>query len=219
MKTIIGTLALGLLTTASVQAQNMNDRADNSSRVTVGPVISGGVSEITNMGGSDRLPTGGAGVNAIYSPDGNWGFGGVAAVSHEGYTKDIRTEGGLETNGYKAAYARVSPRVYYFIGNPDNIVRPLIYAGPSVAIKLTQENYFYEPEPVDDINRVYSNQSFTTGDFGGNAGIGLRIRMFPKTWLQLDGDYYHGIIDVTRIDPGNNQIRTLRGNLSVNFGI
>lgn len=214
---MIGILTLALIATTATFAQEQQTKTRTKSKYTsIGPVAGMGHSWVSNKTTFFK-PTAYLGAGILYSRFEHWGFGGLATVSHEGYTEEIYRNGNTYSNYYNPVYVRVTPRAYYFFGDYGNTVRPKIYAGPSIAVKAVEEQYINTPPLRGDIAPdPVTGDVFKRWDAGINAGAGVNIKIAEYTWLNLDADYYHGLLNVTNM---NNKNRALRANVGVMIGI
>lgn len=214
---ILSTIALGLFITTTSFAQEQSNTEQKASYISLGPVAGFGHSWISNNV-NEFKPSANIGAAILYSKDENWGFGGLITASHEGYAEDIFVNRNTYRNYYDPTYIRATPRVYYFFGDYGNRVRPKVYAGPSVAYMVAEDDYFNQPVRAGETIRwsILQPRYNSNWDFGINAGAGVNIQVAPRTWLNLDGDYYHGLLNVTTEDGKN---RSLRANVGVMFGI
>lgn len=216
--TMLKFLGIALLATTSAFAQDATkDKADNkatkSKYTSIGPVAGFGHSWVSNNVNQFK-PSGYLGFGLLYSRYEHWGFGGTLTASHEGFSHEVYTPQGTFVNTYDPTYLRFTPRAYYFFGQYKDNVRPKVFAGPSIAYKLVEDQYIDVPTPIG----VQYPDMFQSFDFGLNAGAGVNIKIGKYTWLNLDADYYHGLLDVTNtID--NNMNRSLRANVGIMIGI
>lgn len=218
--TALKIFGLALLVSSSAIAQDAKDngRTTKTKYMSVGPVIGFGHSWVSNNVNNFK-PSAQLGVGMIYSRDEHWGHGSTLTISHEGFADEYYMYGNTYENTYNPVYLRFTPRVYYFFGDYQSTVRPKVYLGPSVAYKVAEERYM-NPEGQSIIEGQVINPptTFRSFDFGVNAGAGVNIKLAKYTWLNLDADYYHGLIDVTKA-MDNNKGRSLRANVGVMIGI
>lgn len=217
MKGKIILLAVALLVSATALAQNAGKAEKKASYLSLGPVAGFGHSWVSDKV-NEFKPSAHMGLGMMYSRNEHWGLGDILTVSHEGYSQDVFVAGRTYTNTFNPVYLRMTPRVYYFFGDYKNTVRPKVFLGPSVAYKVAEEQNIQEPFSPSEAAymRAPSGDLFRTWDFGANAGAGVNIKVAPYTWLNLDADYYHGLINVTSAE---NMNRSLRANLGVMIGI
>ncbi len=181
----------------------------------LGPVAGIGSSWIGYMPvGGIAKTSGYAGVSLIKLNNPHWGWGGQIRLSSEGY----KIESFSNAQVFRPLYLRVPARAYYFFGRRSDWLRPNIYLGPSAAVKLSEYNV--AGNIYQDYYVVHNSSYFRTLDIGVNGGVGLDFRLSHKTWLNLDLDYYHGLVDA--VDDASNEYnpnRTLNFSLSVLFNL
>ena len=219
MKGTMMILAAILLTSATATAQNPAGKAKKekkASYISLGPAAGFGHSWVSNSINTFK-PSAHLGIGLMYSRHEHWAFGDMLTVSHEGYTREVYAMGNTYHNTYNPVYLRMTPRVYYFFGDYKNNIRPKVFLGPSVAYKLAEEQNIEQPLiPTEAWYLRPGGDMFSTMDFGANAGAGVNIKIAPYTWLNLDADYYHGLVNVTN---AGNQNRALRANVGVMIGL
>lgn len=209
------TAGLALLATTAFGQEKNTSRAQY---VSLGPVAGFGHSWLNNMDGQQFKPAGHLGVNVIYSRFEHWGFGAELTASHEGYKRNFMQNGIEYTTAVDPTYVKLTPRAYYFFGKYTNAVRPKIFLGPSVGVKVAEDHYQSETRIFGDgpIMTINNSDVFNTWDVGADVGAGANIRLMPSTWLNLDAAYYHGFLDVTDM---NNSNRNVRLNVGLMFGL
>ena len=183
--------------------------------MSLGPAVGMGNSWVGNMGGATKfMPAANIGIGFVYARNQHWGWGGQALFATEGYN--------VNYNGYNAKatgeYLRVPLRGYYFFGDYKNVVRPKIFLGPEMGLKLGEQNSFNYP--AGEYTLTQRTGSFRTLDFGLNGGIGLNVKLMRAMWLNIDMGYYQGLTDVIK-DPAAqyNVNHNLGGNVGLLFGI
>lgn len=199
-------------------AQNADDKKivekKGTSYISLGPIGGFGHSWTSNMDNRFK-PSAHLGIAMIYSRFEHWGWGTELTASHEGYSTAI----GNQTFTYDPTYLRMTPKAYYFFGNYGDNIRPKIYLGPSVAYKVAEDRYVGGPNNSDVRYTDRGSYMINDWDLGVDVGAGVNIKVAPYTWLNLDADYYHGLLDVTRMNGMNNMNRSLRANVGVMMGI
>lgn len=219
MKTkIVYMFAAAMAVSAIGFAQNTDDKKivekKGTSYISLGPIGGFGHSWTSNMNNRFK-PSAHLGIAMIYSRFEHWGWGTELTASHEGYSTAI----GNQTFTYDPTYLRMTPKAYYFFGNYGDNVRPKIYLGPSVAYKVAEDRYVGGPNNSDIRYTDRGSYMINDWDLGVDVGAGVNIKVAPYTWLNLDADYYHGLLDVTRMNGMNNMNRSLRANVGVMMGI
>jgi outer membrane protein W len=104
-------------------------------------------------------------------------------------------------------------QVTYFFGKFGDRVRPKVYAGPSVAVRVAEQQFY----DGDDLN--LDEDLFSRADFGITAGVGANFRLSRLTWLNVDAGYYHGFVDVIPNANDFNGNRNLRLNVGLMWGL
>lgn len=180
-----------------------------------GPVIGIGNSWVGNMGGDNRaMGNANIGVGVVYAKKEHVGYGAQLTVGTEGYDVDY--------HGYRSSsqvtYLRLPLRAYYFFGKYKDLVRPKIYGGPTIGVKLGESDR--RAPWMMDATMVERSGTFKTLDLGLNVGTGLNILLARATWLNLDVTYYQGLADVIK-DPANkyNVNHSLGFSMGLLFGV
>lgn len=190
-------------------------RKSNTQYLSLGPVAGVGLNWVSNMAGSSKgMVATNFGIGLIYAKDDHWGWGGQLVASAEGYNVSYNGT----TVKAMPLYLRMPLRAYYFFGDYKDVVRPKIYLGPSLAVKLSENDDF--PNHYTDA-AIYNNTGmFRTFDLGINAGAGVNIKVSKATWLNLDLGYTQGLMDVVD-DPAShyNTNQNLAFNAGVLFGL
>lgn len=215
-KIMLSAVAVMLGMSAAVAQKTNKDKL--ASHLSIGPVVSFGHSWTSNVGEKVRFkPSPAAGIGLVYSRNEHWGLGAQLLVSHEGFKQQLGTnlvgqpiEDG-PSGSVNPVYLRLPLQVTYFFGKYGDKVRPKVYAGPSVAVRVDEVRYF-DGESMNTANDTYGR-----ADFGLTAGLGANIRLSKLTWLNLDAGYYHGLVDV--IPEANNDKFNGNRNVHVNVGL
>lgn len=221
MKTkIVYMFAAAMAVSAMAFGQNADNITDRrgTSYISLGPVGGFGHSWTSNMNNRFK-PSAHLGIAMIYSRFEHWGWGTELTASHEGYSTLTGVNGTEQTISYDPTYLRMTPKAYYFFGDYGDNIRPKIYLGPSVAYKLAEDRYVRGPGGTEVQYMNTGSTMINDWDLGVDAGAGVNIKVAPYTWLNLDADYYHGLLDVTRMNGINNMNRSLRANVGVMIGI
>ncbi len=213
-------ITLGLVL-AGLTSFGQAEKADKTSYTSLGPVAGFGHSWMSNMDGQQFKPSAQLGIGVIYSRFEHWGWGGDVVASHEGFKQDHMWMGNAYRTSVDPTYLRVTPKAYYFFGDYKNNVRPKVYLGPSLAVKL-QEDRYTENMTMNQSDVVMAtndaSSTFRTMDLGAQAGAGVNIKMAKATWLNLDASYYQGLIDVTK-GAGTHMNQNVRLNVGVMMGL
>jgi outer membrane protein W len=221
MKTkIVYIFAAAMAVSAISFAQNADKKTEKkgTSYISLGPLGGFGHSWTSNMDNRFK-PSAHLGIAMIYSRFEHWGWGTELTASHEGYSTRIGGNGTVQTISYDPTYLRMTPKAYYFFGDYGDNIRPKIYLGPSVAYRLIEDKYVSGPGNAEVRYMNTTTPMINDWDLGIDAGAGVNIKIAPYTWLNLDADYYHGLLDVTRWSNINNMNRSLRANVGVMIGI
>lgn len=212
-KMLLSAAALILAGTVSFAQSKKKDPL--ASHLSLGPVVSFGHSWTSHIGDNVRFkPSPALGVGLVYSKNEHWGFGAQLLVSHEGFKQDVpRQNGGFAPQSVNPVYLRVPLVATYFFGKFGDKVRPKIYAGPSVAVRVAEQQ-FYDGE---DLN--LDEDTYGRADFGLTGGLGANIRVGKLTWLNLDAGYYHGLIDVIPGATAANNTNEYNGNRNIRINV
>ena len=193
--------------------------------LSIGPTASFGdswVRSVPSSGDRDFKFSPSFGVGMVYSESEHWGFGTGLSVSHEGYKADYRMNNGeYEKVSVNPVYLRMPMSAIYFFGKYGDRVRPKIYAGPSLGLKVDEKHWNSLDEPRTPEGMMANSENFTRWDIGVNAGVGANIRVSRYSWLNVDAGYYHGLVDVLKTDANGdyNANRNLRVNVGMMWGL
>jgi len=205
---------------AAAETTAQSTELTRKSYISIGPVGSFGHSWTNNLGSRNNefkaAPALGAGM--LFSMHEHWAYGSQLLLSHEGYTRQIRMNGNWYQRTVNPIYLRMPMSVNYFFGSYGNAVRPKLYLGPVLGLKLS------EHEDIDfrGADLAYRHvDEFRTFDLGLQGGAGVNIRLWRTTWLNLDAGYYQGLLDASD-RPGETDYNTnanLRFNAGLFFGL
>jgi hypothetical protein len=228
MKKILLSLGLTVAVFGTVQAQQF---------ISLGPVIGFGHSGATNGDADNALaikskfnPSFNAGIGLIYAKHAHWGFGGEVLYSQEGFKKQISNNILDLDLTQTVGYIRVPLRVYYFFGKYQQTVRPKVYLGPSFGFKIADDfKYEGNNEVTNIMLAVFDSDQpleYNSFDLGIQAGVGVNITLAKAMWLNVDLNYYQGLLDATAdnsgvfsFDTGSNLNQNLRFQVGVLFGL
>lgn len=197
----------GLLFAAVVYAQTTTTASAVARYMSIGPVLGGGGNWVGNMGGTTYLmPSANMGVSLIYARDEHWGWGGQLTIASGGYKKSY----GGNRASVTSDYLRLPLRAYYFFNSYKDRVRPKLFLGPEVGVKLAEHDNFGVAGA--DIAKARNTGPLRTMDAGLNAGGGVNILVQKATWFNLDLGYYQGLTDAVKDAAG-------RYNVNHNLGI
>ena len=176
--------------------------------ISAGPAAGFGHSWISGEGNNNYKAAGNFGLQIMYSPIEHFGIGGDILYSIEGGTKEMS---GVEVTT-RLNFLRLPITGTYFFNNYGDRVRPKISLGPSIGFLLGGKTEFngVERDAGDDYKSI---------DLGLVAKGGVNLRLIPNTWLTMDVNYYHGLLDVSEIESQNNKNRNIGFNLGLLFGI
>jgi outer membrane protein W len=191
-------------------------------------VMQGDYKDVT-PGKAKFNPSFSAGLSLIYAKHEHWGFGLDVIYSQEGYKKNVSTNNGRIDFDEKntVGYIRLPLKAYYFFGQYKDKVRPKVFLGPSIGIKVMEDG---ERTANNNLTReLFSGTgaadvpAYNTVDLGLQAGAGVNITLGPKAWLNLDISYYHGLLDAMKdkpnVETGYNMNQNLRFNAGVLFAL
>jgi hypothetical protein len=213
-------ITLGLVLLAGVTSFGQAKKTQTS-YTSLGPVAGFGHSWMSNMDNQPFKPSAYLGIGIIYSRFEHWGWGGELIASHEGYKQDYTVLGNSYRTAVDPTYVRLTPKAYYFFGDYKNNVRPKVYLGPSVAVKV-QEDRYTENVTMNQSDVIMATSTaasvFRTMDVGAQAGAGVNIKLATATWLNLDASYYQGLTDATK-NAATNTNQNVRLNVGVMMGL
>jgi len=216
-------LMMGLVMTAAVTADAKKTK--KASTLSIGVAGAVGHSWVRGLPKNDHRDfklSPALGIGLTYSHSEHWGYNTQLLISHEGYQGDVSDgNGGIQNMGVNPVYLRMPMNITYFFGKYGNAVRPKIYAGPSLGLKLDEKRYYSEKEPSPGEGTMSNTDMFRTFDIGINAGIGANVRLARKTWFNIDAGYYHGLLDAVQNDANKdfNGNRNVRLNFGVMWGL
>lgn len=194
-----------------------------ASHVSIGPVAGFGGAWVSNVTGNRGFKSSPAvGIGLVYSTNHHFGIGVQLLVSHEGYESEYMMPNGIrEEVEINPVYLRLPVQFTYFFGDFGDRVRPKIYAGPSIAVKVDEVQDYSSDAIRFAENGLQSSDRFDRFDAGVTAGVGANFRIGKLTWLNTDIGYYHGLVDVLDNDANYsfNGNRNLRLNVGLMWGL
>ena len=197
---------------------NQNTRAQNNMRSGmsyIGVAAGIGNSWVDNLPGTSTYKTAGyVGVGYIHMITNHWGLGGQAAIAFEGYRVEYLNS--MQT--FTPMYFRLPMRGYYVFGRPNDIIRPDVYLGPSVGMKLAEHNA--TTNNYNDLYMVSNSNNFRMFDIGVDGGAGIDIQLAKNALLNLDIGFYSGFTDAVKdLHETYNPQHDVDFNVSLIFGI
>jgi outer membrane protein W len=174
---------------------------------------------VSGFGNKEMHISWGLGMKMVYSFNPHWGIGSDLKFSSEGGTFSTSAADDVE-RVYRANYIRHAMQGIYFFGDYGNRVRPKIAVGPSVAIFAGGKSWV-KNNGNEGSQEVKSKNMFTTWDAGVMSSAGANIRLVRNMWLNLDVNYYHGLMDVNDVPGSDNEFhnRSLGFNVGVLYGV
>ena len=214
MKTIL-LLIMWILLVSSLQSKAQTNSSKEMGSILLGPVAGFGNSWVSYIPGAATFkPSGYVGIGMVNYKTTHWGWGGLAIISSEGY--QINYFNNMET--VTPVYLRVPLRAYYFFEGRNSMLRPVLYLGPSFAMKLSEHST--TTNNYRDIYMVGNSDNFRMFDAGIDAGAGINIKLAKNTWLNMDLGFYEGITDAVRDLPNTyDPNRDMDLNIGLLFGI
>jgi hypothetical protein len=188
MKKLLFVLGIGIA---------INAAAQGPSRFSIGPTVGASHAFLIPYKSWQFNPQWTAGLSWIYSPYEHFGLGGDVRYSAEG--GKLNLEPGTTT--IRLDYLRVPIKAMYFFNGVEDNIRPKVTLGPSVGFLVDELNT--EPVPANKV------------DFGVNASAGFNYRMMENLWLNVDVNYYQGLIKIR--EAGST--KELNGNLGLQLGV
>ncbi|MGJ7031359.1 outer membrane beta-barrel protein [Niabella hirudinis] len=117
----------------------------------------------------------------------------------------------------RANYIKVPVFASFNFGDANQRVRPRLTIGPSVQFLVGGKSFFKTDE--DAFAGRYTTKAMNTKiDAGGNASLGLNIRVFEGFYLNHEINYYHGFVEQKPNIPGETPSFTNR-NLTMSLGM
>ena len=214
MRTIL-LYATGMLLMVSANTYAQNGASMGMGSVYIGPVAGMGNSWVSNLPGTtDYKSSGYAGVGMIHMMTNHWAMGSSLVISAEGYQVDYLNS----TQTVTPLYLSMPMRAYYFFGSRGNIVRPEVYLGPTLALKLAEHSS--TSNDFRDNFMETNSDNFRTFDLGINGGVGLSIRLARNMWLKTDLGFNTGLTDAVK-DAQNsyNPEHVVDLNVGLMFGV
>lgn len=189
----------------------------------IGPVGNIGASWITQWPGDNENSTFVAGgVDVTYSRAEHIGFGADLTVTREGFDARYAISGLTRNLEVTPVYLRFQPKVIYFFNSWGDAVRPKIWLGPSVGLRLDESSDLNPDRPLfAEEEQELGKAIFSRVDAGVTGGAGFNVRIARGTWFTLGAAYYHGVVDViddefTQRDSYNRHLSAMVG---LNFGL
>ncbi len=166
-----------------------------ASHISLGPVVSVGHSWVSNIPGDRDFKFSPAlGIGLVYSRNENWGFGAQMLVSHEGFKQELKLSNNEVADvTVNPVYLRMPLHAIYFFGDYGDRVRPKIYAGPSMAVRVDETHHYSNESMRPADGSPAAADQFSRFDAGLSAGLGANVRLSQLTWLNIDAGYYHGL--------------------------
>ncbi|MCD6067967.1 MAG: hypothetical protein K0S33_2793 [Bacteroidetes bacterium] len=171
----------------------MNMFAQQTTSFSIGPTVGASHSVLMPYNNWEFNPQWTAGLSWIYGPMQHFAIGGDVRYSLEGGKFKSGSETGSSV--IRMDYLRVPVKAMYFFGTYEQDFRPKITLGPSVGFLVDEKNT--EPAPANKV------------DFGLNGSVGFNYRMMENLWLNVDANYYQGLLkvrDATSLSEHNANI-------------
>lgn len=189
--------------------------------LSLGVVGSVGHSWTSNTGGDRDFKFAPAlGIGMVYSHNQHWGYASELLVSHEGFKNDYYVgNGAYQKMTINPVYLRMPMHIVYFFGKYGDRVRPKVFAGPTLGLKLDEKQWY--SNNYNGEGTMSNTDYFRTFDIGINAGAGANFRIGRNTWLNADVSYTHGLMDAIKdnVNGDYNGNRAIRGTVGVMWGL
>lgn len=179
--------------------------------VSIGRAFSFGDAFITDKNQDNKfLLSWTGGVSLTYSNREHYGFGTDLLYSQEGGNSQFTRNGTTVKTETKLSYLRLPIKFIYFFGENGDMIRPKIFAGPTVGFLTAAE-----------VNDDGAFTAFEKWDYGAHIGIGANKVVCDRIWLNTDITYTHGFSDITttELNPNKNLNGNIRMNISLLFGL
>lgn len=208
------------LATALLMGAAATEKA-TAQKLSLGVVGSVGHSWTSNVGGDRDFKFAPAlGIGMVYSHNQHWGYASELMVSHEGFKGDYPIgRGEYDKMTVNPVYLRMPMHIVYFFGKFGDRVRPKVFAGPTLGLKVDEKQWYSNGNSSE--RNMENTDYFRTFDIGINAGAGANFRLARKTWLNADLSYTHGLVDAIHDDVNNdhNGNRNIRGTVGIMWGL
>ncbi len=160
------------------------------------------------------------GIGMVYSHNEHWAYASELLISHEGFKNDYAIGGGeFQKMTINPVYLRMPMHVVYFFGKHGDRVRPKVFAGPTLGLKVDEKQWY--SNNYNGEGTMSNTDYFRTFDIGINAGAGANFRVGRNTWLNTDISYTHGLMDAVKdnINSDYNPNRNIRATVGVMWGL
>jgi hypothetical protein len=171
--------------------------AAQDARFTIGSKFGFGHSWMMPYSNNAFYPSWQAGLATAYQFGEHLAFGADALYSSEG----VKFVSGDATATEDIDYLRVPLRLMYVMGSDGASFRPRAYVGPTFGVLFAE------------------GTGYRDMDFGANLGLGFSYKLYEDFWITLDGDYYHGLMDIYKGNSEKERNGNIRLNLGLVFGI
>jgi opacity protein-like surface antigen len=173
--------------------------------VSIGPMVGVSIAnfrgDIANTNWKPGLTVGGF---YNYSAKSGFGFSGQLLFTQLG------AQTGNKTNEINLDYIQAPILATFFFGKYGDRIRPKLFLGPNLNFLISARD-----KDGNNINGDSNNRTYNPFDLGLTFGAGVNFRLVEKIWLNLDGRYGLGLLDVTR--ASNNSIKN--NNWGINLGL
>lgn len=182
--------------------------AQGTKNFSLGPRVGVNLAQFTNVDNADSKSGLVAGLTSTYSINTRSGLTMDLLYSVEGV--ETKTEPQVQTD---LDYIRFMLAYDIFFRDREDDFRPKIYIGPNVGVLLSAENQIEGADTEVDVK-----ESYNTLDVGLTLGLGFNLRIGGETWLNVDGRYQPGLMNI--IDNKPNGVDAVRNqNFQISLGL
>lgn len=167
--------------------------AQTTDRFSIGPRVGVNLAKVTELDDAEVNPGLVIGLTSMYSIQETFGLGVDLLYSQEGHRIDV---GNTETS-VGVDYIRLLPTFNIFFRDLGESFRPKIYIGPSLGFLVSAESKVEDSKTEVDVKDAYNGF-----DLGLLGGLGFNYRLANRTWLNVDGRFIQGLLDVRENKTG-----------------
>lgn len=154
-----------------------------------------------------------AGATLVYSNDVRFGLGLDLRFSGEGFKTELNDVSAKTSLNY----IRIPVKLIGFFKRFEDNFRPKLYFGPSMGFLVGGKTEVFTEVGTAEFE---SKDYYENFDLGLTFGTGFNYRIAPRTWLNFDIAYTHGILDIVK-DNGGDEVynRSALATVGVAWGL